>query len=110
MPRRTAVALALLVIAILAVVGVSVISCGTSTTTTTGASSTTAGPSTTGAIDAAALFAANCQGCHSTVPGASADVAKAAIQNGRGSMPSFSGKLTADQITALANYVASGGK
>jgi mono/diheme cytochrome c family protein len=56
------------------------------------------------------LFAANCQGCHSTVPSASADVAKAAIQNGRGSMPSFSGKLTADQITALANYVASGGK
>jgi len=25
-------------------------------------------------------------------------------------MPSFSGKLTADQVTALANYVASGGK
>lgn len=110
MPRRTAVALALLVIAILAVVAVSVISCGSSTTTTTGASSTTAGPSTTGAIDAAALFAANCQGCHSNLPSGSAGVVKTTIQNGKGSMPSFTGKLTADQITALANYVASGGK
>jgi mono/diheme cytochrome c family protein len=93
-------------------------SCGSSSTTTTaapagGSSTTAAGATTTsagGSIDAAALYAQYCQGCHKTPPSASADAAKAAIENGKGSMPSFTDKMTADQIAALAAWVANGGK
>lgn len=82
-----------------------------STTTTAAATTTTAAPTTTtAAVSAAALYAANCAGCHSNVPKASAATAKTVIQGGRESMPGFKSKLSAAEITALANYVASGGK
>ena len=92
--------------------------CGSSSTTTTAApasTTTTAGGATTtaagGAIDAAALYAQNCSGCHKDLPSGSADDLKAALENGKGSsMPSFKDKLTADQIAALAAWVANGGK
>jgi len=99
-------------------VAVAVAACGsssTSTTATTAGPATTAGGATTtaagGAIDAAALYAANCKGCHQNPPSGSADDIKATITNGKGSgMPSFKDKLTADQIAALAAWVANGGK
>jgi len=79
-------------------------------TTTEAPTTTTAAPTTTtAAIDAAALFAANCKRCHSSVPGATAARAATLIKNGSGSMPSFSSKLSAAQIDALADYVAGGG-
>lgn len=109
MRRKTAVVLAFSLVAALLIVALAVASCGGSTTTTVGAS-TTVSPATTGAINAAALFAQDCQGCHGSIPSAGLDVVKATIQNGRGSMPGFADKLTADQVSALANYVASGGK
>jgi cytochrome c551 len=98
-------------------------SCGGSSTATTAApagSSTTAGGATTtaggatttagAAVDAAALYQQNCAGCHKSPPSGSADSIKAAITNGKGSMPSFGGKLTDAQIAALAAWVANGGK
>jgi len=104
-----------------------VAACGGSTTdTTSGPSTTAAGPTTTAAaptttaaaptttaagIDAAALYARDCKGCHADgKPGAAADIATA-IKSGVGSsMPGFSDKMSADEITALAAYVAGGGK
>jgi len=92
-------------------------SCGSSTTSTTKApaTTTTAAAATTteagGAVDAAALFAANCAGCHESTPGGSLDDVKAAIDKGKGSsMPAFADKLTAAEIAALAAWVANGGK
>jgi mono/diheme cytochrome c family protein len=92
-------------------------SCGSSSTTTTAAPAgptTTAGSATTttagGAVDAAALYAQECAGCHKDLPGGSADDLKAAIEKGKGSMPGFTDKLTAAQIAALAAWVANGGK
>jgi mono/diheme cytochrome c family protein len=85
------------------------VSCGGSaTTTTTAAVSTTTG-ATTGGIDAAALFASNCAGCHKKVPGGSADEVKTVVEAGKEDMPSFNDKLTADEIAALVTYVTSGG-
>ena len=93
--------------------------CGSSSTTTTAAPATTAGPTTTavgtattagGTVDAAALYAQYCAGCHKSVPSTSADTAKSSIQSGKESMPSFTDKMTADQITALATWVGNGGK
>lgn len=88
--------------------------CGGSTTSTTAGPATTAGATTTaGAVDAAALYAQYCAlpGCHGVLPtGAAADV-KTVIESGRGNiMPAFTDKLTADQITALAAWVANGGQ
>jgi mono/diheme cytochrome c family protein len=93
-------------------------SCGSSSTSTTAA---TAGPSTTaggtattatgGTVDAAALYAQYCAGCHKNTPGGSADDVKAAIASGKGdSMPAFADKMTAAEIAALATWVANGGK
>lgn len=69
-----------------------------------------------GAADGAAVFAGNCAGCHgSDGAGASApgirgedDLAEIAaqVENGGGSMPAFSGRLTAAEIEAVAGYVA----
>jgi mono/diheme cytochrome c family protein len=119
MLKKTRFPLIMLLVAVLALVALAAVSCRGSATTTTSASGTT-GPGVTsgttvtssasGAVDAAALFAQECQGCHGNIPTGSADVVKAVLQNGKGGMPAFAGKLTADQITALANYVASGGK
>ena len=77
-------------------------------------------PASTGGVDAAALFAANCSGCHgadgkggfgsdlsSAVYSYGKDPAsvKASIAEGRGGkMPSFGDQLTAAEIDALVEY------
>ncbi len=89
------------------------VACGSSSTTTTAGANTTVGVTTTaagGTINAAALYAANCAGCHNTVPGASAAQAKAVMESGKGRMPSFTDKLSATEIQAIADYVGNGGK
>ena len=64
-----------------------------------------------------AVFAQNCAGCHgplgkgtSIAPSleAASDAAVVAdtVRLGRGSMPAFGGRLTGDQISAVADYVA----
>lgn len=74
----------------------------------------------TASIDAAALFASNCAGCHGedgkggfgsdlSSPaykyGRGADSVKSSIADGRGGrMPPFSGQLSAAEITALAEF------
>ncbi len=92
-------------------------SCGDSTTSTTAAPAgptTTAGGATTtaagGAVDAAALYAQYCVGCHKDLPAGSVDDQKAVIEKGKESMPGFADKMTAAQIAALAAWVANGGK
>ncbi|MGK2877005.1 MAG: c-type cytochrome [Solirubrobacterales bacterium] len=71
-------------------------------------------------VDAAALFTENCAGCHVlTAANATGTVGpnldntafdEAAIvkqiENGRGAMPAFKGKLSPEEIEALAKYVA----
>jgi mono/diheme cytochrome c family protein len=80
------------------------------TTTAAPQTTTTVAQTTTTAVDAAALFAKYCTGCHKRAPGASASRAKSVITNGTGEMPGFKNKMTADQIAALAAWVAAGGK
>ncbi len=122
--RKRYLIVAGLIVALVIILALVVASCGGGGTTTTSAAATTtsAAPTTTaggvtttagGGIDAAALFASDCglSGCHSSVPTATADKAKTAIESGVGSsMPAFKDKLSADQIAALAAYVAAGGK
>jgi mono/diheme cytochrome c family protein len=82
-------------------------SCGSGTTTTT------AGPTTTaagGAVDAAALYAEYCTGCHEKVPGGSVDEIRAITESGKEDMPGFGDQLSAEQIAALSAWVAAGGK
>jgi mono/diheme cytochrome c family protein len=82
------------------------------TTTTAAPTTTTAAPTTTTvAIDPKALFTANCQlsGCHNRVPKAALATVTKIIQNGKESMPGFADKLTAEEIAALAAWVANGG-
>ena len=66
------------------------------------------------------LFSDNCANCHTlAAAGASGkvgpdmdqlrpgpDLVNAQVTNGGGGMPAFKGKLTPEQITELANYVA----
>jgi|WetSurMetagenome_2_1015567.scaffolds.fasta_scaffold34529_5 mono/diheme cytochrome c family protein len=108
---RFAIALAMVCLVLVALI---LASCNSSTATTTTAapagSTTTASQASGGTIDAAALYATNCSGCHKNVPGASAAGAKSVIENGKESMPSFTDKLSADEIAALATYVSNGGK
>lgn len=73
-------------------------------------------PTTEKAIDAAPLYANNCARCHGA-DGATGrapnltkiDLSKGeiadVINNGKGRMPSFTDKLTAKEIAALAMYV-----
>ncbi len=62
-------------------------------------------------VDAGALYAATCAGCHGAdggnlVPTAlSSSEVVAVIANGRGSMPGYSATLSAGQIQALADYL-----
>jgi cytochrome c551 len=106
-------------IVVVAAVALVAAACGGSTSTTAGPATTAAGSTTTaagagttasGAVDAAALFAQDCQGCHQNVPSGSVDAVKSAITDGKGGMPAFKDKLTAEQISALATWVANGGK
>ncbi len=94
-----------------------------STTTTTEATTietttTTAGTTTTAAApqpNGGAIYASNCASCHGSagegIRGPSlqtltnADIAVAAINNGPGGMPSFSGRLSEEEIRAVANFV-----
>jgi mono/diheme cytochrome c family protein len=71
-----------------------------------------AGVATTaaGTIDAAALYAEDCASCHKDIPGGNLDKIKAVIKSGEETMPGFADKLSAEQITALATWVAAGGK
>jgi mono/diheme cytochrome c family protein len=87
--------------------------CGSDTTTTTAGPTTTASGTVTtagGAIDAAALYAANCASCHKDVPEDSADKVQAVVEQGKESMPGFTDKLSAEEIAALSAWVAAGGK
>jgi mono/diheme cytochrome c family protein len=79
-------------------------------TTTTAAPTTTEAPTTTVALDGQALFAQYCKGCHKNPPGAGLARAKSIITNGVGDMPGFKGKMTPEQIAALAAWIAAGGK
>ena len=80
-----------------------------------------AGGSSSGARSGAAVFqSAGCASCHTLkAAGAtgtagpdldrarpSASTVRSAVTSGRGSMPSFSGKLSRGQIAALARYVS----
>jgi mono/diheme cytochrome c family protein len=83
------------------------------TTTTAAPTTTTAAPTTTTvALDPKALFAANCQlsGCHNRVPKAALATVTKVIEKGKESMPGFTDKLTAEEIAALAAWVANGGQ
>ena len=83
------------------------------TTTTAAPTTTTAAPTTTtAAIDPKALFASDCglSGCHNRIPKASLAIVTKVIENGKESMPGFADKLTAEQIAALAAWVANGGQ
>lgn len=78
------------------------------------------------AVDAPALFASKCAACHGK-DGTGSPVGKKMgaknlagekkesekeiaedIANGKGKMPAFKGKLSADEIAALAKYVKAG--
>ncbi len=118
----------LVLLALCATAAVGLAACGSAdeaAPTTPAAPSTTvmASPTTPPAsspaqagFDAAALFAANCAGCHDAdgsggsgpdlrgeddVPGIAGQ-----IRTGDGAMPSFAGELTDAEIDALAAYVA----
>lgn len=81
----------------------------------------TTGSSTTQVSGAAVFKSAGCAGCHTLkaagATGAvgpnldqlqpSADVVSSIVHSGGGGMPSFSGKLSSAQITAVASYVSS---
>lgn len=78
-------------------------------------------PATTGNIDAAALFAANCSGCHGEDGkggfgsdltssdyeyGKDAASVRLSITKGRGGkMPAFGDQLSSAEISALADYI-----
>jgi mono/diheme cytochrome c family protein len=82
------------------------------TTTTNAPTTTVAAPTTTAgaAVDAAALYAKDCKGCHAAGVGGSASSIEAIIKSGTGSMPGFTSSMSAAEITALAAYAAGGGK
>jgi mono/diheme cytochrome c family protein len=73
-----------------------------------------------GGGDAKTLFVENCGNCHTLAAAGTSgkvgpdmdqlrpgpDLVNAQVTNGGGGMPAFKGKLTPEQITELANYVA----
>ena len=97
----------------------------TETETTETETETTETETTDGedAADGAAVFAsAGCGGCHTFTPaGSSGSVGpnldetslsveqiEEQVRNGSGAMPAFEGELDGDEISAVAEYVASG--
>ena len=71
-------------------------------------------------IDAAAIFSANCARCHGADRSGrngpallperltkDASIYEATITNGSGPMPSFGSKLSADEISALVEFILS---
>lgn len=109
---------AALAVAVLVVFAVALVACGEASTATTATPATTASPATTAATTAAQsttsaaaatpadLFAQFCWGCHKKAPHASASQAETFVTNGKGRMPSFADKMTAEQIKTLAGWVA----
>ncbi|MCL5734297.1 MAG: cytochrome c [Actinobacteria bacterium] len=102
---------------LLLVVGLVIASCGNNPAPPTTAPQTTNAPNPTattagGPVDAAALYALVCAGCHPSLPRApgGANQVRGVITMGKGYMPPFSGTLTVDQIVSLANWVANGGQ
>ncbi len=85
------------------------------------------GPALASAEDAATVYSQKCAACHgkdgkgtptgkkmgapdlTTLKGSEKEVA-AAIENGKGKMPAYKGKLTTEQIAALAKYIKAGMK
>jgi len=113
--------LLLLTLVLTAVVGLA--ACGEETTDQTTPASTPPATSpastpTQTADDPAALYAANCAGCHQADGSGgngpdlrgedNAGGIAEQVRDGGGGMPSFSGDLTDAQIQALAEYVVSG--
>ncbi|MHB9149022.1 MAG: c-type cytochrome [Thermoleophilia bacterium] len=105
------VPLLLIVAALVLAVG-----CGGDTVTTTAAPSTaTTTTPDDDAIDAAAIFSANCGSCHGAggEGGIGPDLRSLTdatliedqVSTGAGSMPPFGNKLSTDEISALATYV-----
>ena len=116
--RRTVLALVLTL-----ALAAALVACGGDSTGDDAATSsaTPAGSQTTPAnatVDAAAIYAGNCAGCHgadgsggsapSIVGEDNVDRIREQVQEGGDGMPSFSGTLTAPQIDALAQFVAGG--
>ncbi|GFZ79738.1 hypothetical protein GCM10008018_26620 [Paenibacillus marchantiophytorum] len=104
---------------------VSLSACGKSNTTkpspTTGTTGTPAATSsgTTTKVDAQAVFKANCVSCHgANLEGLvgpnlqkvgsklSKEQIVAIVTNGKGAMPSFKGKLSDDEISSVATWLA----
>ena len=112
MRKRSLSFIGVSLVALMLTVALATAACGGGTTATTAGSSTTAGVTTSagGAVDAAALYAENCAGCHKDVPGGSADDVTKVIESGKEDMPGFADKLSAEQITAIVDYVVAGGK
>ena len=110
----------LIILATLAVVlGAVLVACGDSSTDSTGAATTapaaTAAPAAsapaTGSADGAAIWNAQCSGCHQNaaeVSGSEAAEVQRVVENGAESMPGFSGTLSAAEIQAVSEYVAGG--
>jgi mono/diheme cytochrome c family protein len=85
------------------------------TTTTTQATTTTTQPpattTTTAAINAASLFSTYCRSCHGSTPISSTlTAAQILTKITTGSMSGYASSLTSAQRTALAGYVAGGGR
>ena len=115
-PKRTA----FLCLALFVLVAAVVAGCGSGSSGTTGAGATTASSAmgTSGsAADGAAIFASNCTRCHGQdAKGGNGpdlthetDQAKVVdhVTNGGQRMPPFGGQLSADQISAVVQYVLS---
>ena len=100
---------------IAALVGLAMAGCGESNEGSDDA--TPAGPAS---ADAAQLFNDNCGNCHTlATAGATGkvgpdldqlrpgpDLVRVQVENGGGSMPAFKGRLSPEQIQAIADYVA----
>lgn len=101
----------------------SLTACGKSETTPSPSASTaptaSAATGTTTKVDAQTVFKANCVSCHgANLEGLvgpslqkvgskySKEQLTALITNGRGAMPSFKGKLSDDEISALSTWLA----
>jgi mono/diheme cytochrome c family protein len=107
----------LIILATLAIVlGAVLAACGDSSTDTTGTA--TAGPATSApaagsAADGAAIWNAQCSGCHqgsADVSGTEAAEVQSVVENGAGGMPAFADELSAAEIQAVSEYVAGGMK
>lgn len=114
MGKRRLLGLGTLVIVVLVAVALVAASCGASaeeSTSTTAAVATTSGSATTAeTIDAAALYAENCAGCHENGVSGSASEIETIVDDGADEMPAFGDKLSAAEVAALAAYAAGGGK